>query len=124
VTRDIAKNAVERTSKALLAKVFPSLGKVSVGDAHVRTFRRLENLLAFCTLAYSCFAHVLPDCAEESGRLLKTTRDSLGDIVESFRPFVANVRELPRMERTRLISGRPRKRKPPDLTAPLPGFPP
>ena len=96
----------------------------AIEDARVRTFRRLENLLAFCTLAYSYFAHVLPDCAEESRRLLKTMRDSLGEIVESFRPFVANVRELLRMERTRFISGRPRKRKPPDLTALLPGFPP
>ena len=96
----------------------------AIEDARVRTFRRLENLLAFCTLAYSYFAHVLPDCAEESRRLLKTMRDSLGEIVESFRPFVANVRELLRLERTRFISGRPRKRKPPDLTAPLPGFQP
>ena len=95
----------------------------AIEDARVRTFRRLENLLAFCTLAYSYFAHVLPDCAEESRRLLKTMKDSLGEIVESFRPFVANVRELLRMERTRFISGRPRKRKPPDLTALLPGFP-
>ena len=51
-------------------------------------------------------------------------KDSLGEIVESFRPFVANVRELLRLERTRFISGRPRKRKPPDLTELLPGFPP
>ena len=50
-------------------------------------------------------------------------KDSLGEIIESFRPFVANVRELLRMERTRFISGRSRKRKPPDLTAFLPGFP-
>ena len=95
-----------------------------IEDARVRTFRRLENLLAFCTLAYSYFAHVLPNCAEESRRLLKTMKDSLGEIVEGFRPFVANVRELLRLERTRFISGRPRKRKPPDLTALLPGFPP
>ena len=173
MTRNIAKNAVERTSKALLENVFPSLGKVpgeaaravfsavvrtgsalvtdiaavlaanayfcrwgvevlfqdvkqcfAIEDARVRTFRRLENLLAFCTLAYSYFAHVLPNCAEESRRLLKTMKDSLGEIVEGFRPFVANVRELLRLERTRFISGRPRKRKPPDLTALLPGFPP
>ena len=96
----------------------------AIEDARVRTFRRLENLLAFCTLAYSYFAHVLPNCAEESRRLLKTMKDSLGEIVEGFRPFVANVRELLRLERTRFISGRPRKRKPPDLTALLPGFPP
>ena len=94
----------------------------SIEDARVRTFRRLENLLAFCALAYSYFAHVLPRCGEETRRLLKTMKDSLGEIVESFRTFVANVRELLRMERTRFISGRPRKRKPPDLTALLPGF--
>ena len=29
-------------------------------DARARTFRRLENLLALCTLAYPCFAHVIP----------------------------------------------------------------
>jgi len=94
----------------------------SIEDARVRTFRRLENLLALCTLAYSYFAHVLPNCGEETKRLFKTMRDSLGEIVESFRPFVANVRELLRMERTRFISGRPRKRRPPDKTAFLPGF--
>ena len=88
----------------------------------MRTFRRLENLLAFCTLAYSYFAHVLPNCGEETRRLLKTMEDSLGEIVGSFRPFVANVRELLRMERTTCLSGRPRKRSPPDRTAILPGF--
>ena len=93
-----------------------------IEGARVRTFRRLENLLAVCTLAYSYFAHVLPNCGEETRRLLKTMKDSLGEIVERFRPFVANVRELLRLERTRFISGRPRKRKPPDLTALLPGF--
>lgn len=94
----------------------------SIEDARVRTFKRLENLLALCTLAYSYFAHVLPNCGEETKRLLKTMKDSLGEIVENFRPFVANVRELLRLERTRFISGRPRKRKPPDMTAFLPGF--
>jgi hypothetical protein len=94
----------------------------SIEDARVRTFKRLENLLALCTLAYSYFAHVLPNCGEETKRLLKTMKDSLGEIVESFRPFVANVRELLRLERTRFISGRPRKRKPPNMTAILPGF--
>lgn len=94
----------------------------SIENARVRTFGRLENLLAFCTLAYSFFAHVLPNCGEETRRLMKTMKDSLGEIVESFRPFVANVRELLRMERTSFISGRPKKRKPPDRTAFLPGF--
>ena len=94
----------------------------SIENARVRAFGRLENLLAFCTLAYSFFAHVLPNCGEETRRLMKTMKDSLGEIVESFRPFVANVRELLRMERTSFISGRPKKRKPPDRTAFLPGF--
>ena len=40
----------------------------SVEDARVRTFRRLVNLLALCTLAYSYFAHVLPRCGEESAQ--------------------------------------------------------
>ena len=96
----------------------------SVEDARVRTFRRLENLLALCTPAYSCFAHVLPRCGEESRRLLKTMRDSLGEIVEGFRPFVASVRVLLRLERTRFISGRPRKRRPTAPAAFLPGFGP
>ena len=94
----------------------------SIENARVRAFGRLENLLAFCTLAYSFFAHVLPNCGEETRRLMKTMKDSLGEIVESFRPFVANVRERLRMERTSFISGRPKKRKPPDRTAFLPGF--
>ena len=94
-----------------------------IEGARVRTFRRLENLLAVCSLAYSYFAHVLPNCGDETRRLLKTMKDSLGEIVESFRPFVANVRELLRMERTRFISGRPRKRKPPDMTTFLQGLP-
>ena len=94
----------------------------SIENARVRAFGRLENLLAFCTLAYSFFAHVLPNCGEETRRLMKTMKDSLGEIVESFRPFVANVRELLRMEHTSFISGRPKKRKPPDRTAFLPGF--
>ena len=34
---------------------------LDIEDARARTFRRLENLLALCTLAYPCLAHVLPD---------------------------------------------------------------
>ena len=96
----------------------------AVERARVRTFKRLENLLAFCTLAYAYFARFLPNCGEEAKRLLKTMKDSLGEIVAGFRPFIANVRELLRMDRTRFISGRPKKRKPPDLAAFLPGFAP
>ena len=65
-----------------------------IEGARVRTFRRLENLLAFCSLAYSYFAHVLPRCGEETRRLLKAMKDSLGEIVESFRTFVADNRAV------------------------------
>ena len=94
----------------------------SIEDARVRTFRRLENLLAICLLAYTYFAHILPNCAEETQRLFKTMKDTLGEIISNFRPFVANVRALLHLEYTRFISGRPRKRKPPDTAPFLPGF--
>lgn len=94
----------------------------SIEDARVRTFRRLENLLAICTLAYAYFAHVLPNAGEEARRMLKAMRDSLGEIVEGFRPFVANIRELLKLRRVKYISGRPRKKKPPDTAPLLPGF--
>ena len=29
-------------------------------QARVRTFKRLENLVALCALAYACLAHFLP----------------------------------------------------------------
>ena len=83
-----------------------------IEDARVRTFARLENLLAMCTLAYTYFAHVLPFAGEESRRLLKAMRDGLGRIVEGFRPFVANVRALLEAEKTRYIAGRPERRSP------------
>lgn len=94
-----------------------------VEDARVRTFRRLENLLALCTLAYAYFAHVLPDCAEESARLMKCMKENLGEIVSAFRPYVANIRELLSIDRPRFISGRPRKPPPDDAMQPhLPGL--
>ena len=49
-------------------------------------------------------------------------RDSLGEIAEGFRPFVANVSETLKMWCTRFISVRQRKRKPTGLTALLPVF--
>ena len=79
MAHNIAKNAVERTSAALLDKVFPDLGKVAGGAA-----RELREAAALAANAYFCRWSV--------------------------------------MERTRFISGRPRKRKPPDMTAFLPGF--
>ena len=54
----------------------------------------------------------------------KTMKDTLHEIVERFRPFVTNVRELLRLVHPAYNSGRPRKVKPPDLTPLLPGFTP
>ena len=96
----------------------------SVEGARVRKFKRLENLLALCTLTYAYYAHVLPYSGEDAGRLFKTMKDTLHEIVERFRPFVTNVRELLRLVHPAYISGRPRKAKPPDLTPLLPGFTP
>lgn len=95
----------------------------SVEGARVRKFKRLENLLALCTLAYTYFAHVLPQSGEHARNLFKTMKETLHEIVENFRPFVSNVRELLKLGHTVFISGRPRKRKPPDRTPFLPGFP-
>lgn len=94
----------------------------SIEGARVRKFKRLENLLALCTLAYTYYAHVLPYSGEDAGRLFKTMKDTLHEIVGRFRPFVTNVRELLRLVHPAYISGRPRKVKPPDLTPLLPGF--
>ena len=95
----------------------------SVEGSRVRKFKRLENLLALCTLAYTYFAHVLPQSGDKARMLFKTMKDALHEIVKSFRPFVANLRELLKMEHPAYISGRPRKAKPHDKTAWLPGFP-
>ena len=84
----------------------------------------MENLLALCTLAYTYCAHVLPYSGEDAASLFKTMKDTLHEIVERFRPFVTNVRELLRLVHLAYISGRLRKAKPPDLTPLLPGFTP
>ena len=90
--------------------------------ARVRTFKRLQNLVALCVLAYAALAHYLPTCGDAAIRLAKAMNDNFGALNLPFRSYVANLRELLRMTAIRCITGRPKKRKPPSLTPLLPGF--
>lgn len=90
--------------------------------ARVRTFKRLQNLVALCALAYAALAHYLPTCGDAAIRLAKAMKDNFGALNLPFRPYVANLRELLRMTAIRCITGRPPKRRPPSLTPLLPGF--
>ena len=91
-------------------------------QARVRTFRRLENLVALCSLAYAALAHFLPSCRAASARLDKTMKDNFDALHRPFRTFVATLRELLIMPAIRFIAGRPKKKKPPDPTPFLPGI--
>ena len=90
--------------------------------ARVRTFKRLQNLVALCVLAYAALAHFLPVCGDAGVRLAKAMKENFGTLTLPFRSFVANLRELLRMTAIRCITGRPPKRRPPGLTPLLPGF--
>lgn len=59
---------------------------------------------------------------KDSQRLFKALKDNLNKVITTFRPLVANIRTLLRLEKLRFISGRPKKKKPPDFTDYLPGF--
>ena len=91
--------------------------------ARVRTFKRLQNLVALCVLAYAGLAHFLPACPEASIRLAKAMKENFAAINLPFRTFVANLRALLGMTAIRFITGRPSKRAPPCLPPLLPGFP-
>lgn len=91
--------------------------------ARVRTFKRLENLVALCVLAYAGLAHYLPACTHAAKRLAKAMKENLGAINFPFRSFVANLRNLLQMPSIRNITGRPPKTQPATLTLLLPGFP-
>ena len=90
--------------------------------ARVRTFKRLQNLVALCVLAYASLAHFLPACGDATIRLAKAMKENFGALTLPFRSYVANLRELLRMTAIRCITGRPPKRRPPVLTLLLPGF--
>ena len=90
--------------------------------ARVRTFKRLQNLVALCVLAYAALAHFLPTCGDAGVRLAKAMKENFGTLTLPFRSFVANLRELLRMTAIRCITGRPPKRRPPGLSPLLPGF--
>ena len=90
--------------------------------ARVRTFKRLQNLVALCVLAYASLAHFLPTCGDATIRLAKAMKENFGALNLPFRSYVANLRELLRMTAIRCITGRPPKRRPLGLTPLLPGF--
>ena len=90
--------------------------------ARVRTFKRLQNLVALCVLAYASLAHFLPACGDATIRLAKAMKENFGTLTLPFRSCVANLRELLRMTAIRCIAGRPPNRRPPVLTLLLPGF--
>ena len=83
--------------------------------ARVRMFKRLENLVAPCALAYACLAHFLPTCGDTATRLEKAMKENLGAINRAFRSYVANLRQLLPLDTIRFIGGRPQKRQPSDL---------
>ena len=90
--------------------------------ARVRTFKRLQNLVALCTLAYAALAHFLPSCRDASAWLAKAMKENFDAVHRPFRTFVAELRELLLLPAIRFITGRPKKKKPPDPTPILPGF--
>ncbi len=90
--------------------------------ARVRTFKRLQNLVALCALAYAGLAHFLPSCSDASIRLAKAMKENFAAINQPFRAFVANLRVLWGLSAIRFLPGRPSKRAPPGLTPLLPGF--
>ena len=103
---------------------YPDLKQVfGLEKARVRTFQRLQNLVALCVLAYAGLAHFLPACPDASMRLAKAMKENFAAINLPFRTFVANLRTLLGMTAIRFITGRPPKRAPPCLTPLLPGFP-
>ena len=83
----------------------------------MRTFKRLQNLVALCVLAYAGLAHFLPACPEASIRLAKAMKENFAAINLPCRTFVANLRILLGMTAIRFISGYPPKRAPPCLTS-------
>lgn len=90
--------------------------------ARVRTFKRLQNLVALCVLAYEGLAHFLPACGDAVKRLEKAMKENFGVINLPFRSFVGNLRVLLGMTAIRWIAGRPKKKPPPGLSPLLPGF--
>ena len=81
-------------------------------DARVRTFARLENLLALCYLCHVFTHFVMPE-AERYGRIVKVLKDNFKEVCLRANVLLAHVRTLLDLGKVRYITGRPRGRRRP-----------
>ena len=82
-----------------------------IEEARVRTFKRLENLLSLCVLAYLFTSQYLRTQTEAYKFVMKAKKDSFHQVAAGVQAFVINLREMLRCEKIAFISGRPRKRE-------------
>jgi len=82
-----------------------------IEEARVRTFRRLENLLSLCVLAYLFTSQYLRTQSETYKFVMKAMKDSFQKVGAGVQAFVLNLREMLRCEKLAFIGGRPRKPK-------------
>jgi hypothetical protein len=95
-----------------------------IEEARVRRFKRLENLLALCVLAYLFTSQYLRTQTEAYQFVMKAMKDSLHKVAAGVQAFVVNLREMLRCDRIAYIGGRPRKRAAVDTRQLLLPFPP
>ena len=89
--------------------------------AHVRTFRRLENIFTLCVLAY-VFATRFLRKSRGFKKILKHLSDNLETVSMKTHALLAGIRALVGEARIRFISGRPRKRTVDDRQMRFEGF--
>ena len=85
--------------------------------ARVRTFARLENLLALCYLCHVFTHFVLPE-AERYGRIVKVLKDNFREVCLRANVLLGHVRTVLDMKTVRYITGRPRRRRRRDASPP------
>ena len=85
--------------------------------ARVRTFARLENLLALCYLCHVFTHFVLPE-AERYGRIVKVLKDNFREVCLRANVLLGHVRTVLDMKTVRYITGRPRGRRRRDASPP------
>jgi len=82
-----------------------------IEETRVRTFKRLENLLSLCVLAYLFTSQYLRTQTEAYKFVMKAMKDSFHKVAAGVQAFVINLREMLRCEKIAFIGGRPRKPK-------------
>lgn len=85
----------------------------AIEKARVRTFRRLQNLVALSLLAYHLLAHTLRKSPTILKPIQKLLRENLNQAINSICSLVPSLRKLLQLSNPRHITGRPRE-KPPD----------